>query len=478
MSCRQNRCSWDFPAALAIVAFLLAGCENAQQPVMAPTATQPPSAGPLRVIVVDDAPLGQAIARAWKAEAETEIQVREITQSELDAASRLPGDVLVFATGDLGGLAERGLIAPLGEQILAGSQFDRRDVFDLVRGREIVWGNRTLAVPLGSPQLMLAVDMRRLGTAGIVVPATWPEYQAACIELSEKLKSGDDKSQDAWPAIEPLADGWAGQTFLARAAAYAMHRDQISPLFDYESMQPLVAEPPYVRALTELAAAAKHFPPGERVTPAEAIELVIQGKVAMALAWTPPVREEQTPCPFPPQLALVPGSDEAYNFATKSWESRDPADARHAPLLAVAGRVGAVSTSAADPRGAESFLAWLSSSETSARVCPVSAATTLFRRSHIPEAQRWVANANNAKWHAETLERSLSLSRGMALRLPGRRQYLDALDRAVLAATRGEKSPEAALAEAAAAWDKITKGLGLDAQRQALRRDLGLANFE
>ena len=47
---------------------------------------------------------------------------------------------------------------------------------------------------------------------------------------------------------------------LARAAAYAKHRDQYSALFNVETMEPLVAGPPFVHALEELVAAAKLGP--------------------------------------------------------------------------------------------------------------------------------------------------------------------------------------------------------------------------
>ncbi len=61
-----------------------------------------------------------------------------------------------------------------------------------------------------------------------------------------------------------------------------------------------------------------------------------------------------------------------------------------------------------------------------------------------------------------------------ALRLPGRAEYLAALDEAVRAAVRGQKSPHDALLEAAAKWRKITARLGLDRQRAAYRHSLGL----
>ena len=62
------------------------------------------------------------------------------------------------------------------------------------------------------------------------------------------------------------------------------------------------------------------------------------------------------------------------------------------------------------------------------------------------------------------------------IRIPGRREYLSVLDQAVVDAVQGKKTPEEALAAAAIAWDKITVGHGLEKQRVALARSLGLKN--
>ena len=403
---------------------------------------------------------------------ETDLAVQDITLAQMLAAKRLPGDVVIFPSGQIGDLAERGLIEPLDEEHLSSTEFDRRDIFPLVRLRETTWASRTFAVPLGSPQLLL-IYLPALHQAGIEPPKTWPEYQAACEKLAASSKPAAENVGRRWPTIEPLAEGWAGQTLLARAASYVTHRDQVSSLFDYETMEPLIATPPYVRALSELVTASQHFPPGVRVTPAEAVERVYEGQAAMAIGWFPPVRPRWTGCPFPPEVALLPGSTSAYNFANEKWEERNAADSLHVPLLAVAGRMGAVTSTASRPREAANFLVWLSSSKTSAAAGPSSAGTTLFRDSQMPDAQRWVANSNNARGYAQALQEAHSLPRHLALRMPGRERYLQALDAAVWSAIGGEMSPEEALSAAAQQWVKINAELGTQSQQQANRRDLG-----
>src|SRR5690606_24495236 len=107
------------------------------------------------VLVVDDPTLGEAIAREWRSRTEGELAVENYTSERLMAANRLPGDIVIFAVGDVGSLAERGLILPLDDDALDTAEYDRQDIFDQVRLRDISWGNRTFAAPLGSPQFLL-----------------------------------------------------------------------------------------------------------------------------------------------------------------------------------------------------------------------------------------------------------------------------------------------------------------------------------
>jgi hypothetical protein len=58
-------------------------------------------------------------------------------------------------------------------------------------------------------------------------------------------------------------------------------------------------------------------------------------------------------------------------------------------------------------------------------------------------------------------------------RLPGRAEYLAALDKAVQQAVAGEKPLADALTEADARWREITKERGLAGQQRALARSLG-----
>jgi ABC-type glycerol-3-phosphate transport system substrate-binding protein len=138
--------------------------------------------------------------------------------------------------------------------------------------------------------------------------------------------------------------------------------------------------------------------------------------------------------------------------------------------------MAAVTSSSADPRRAQGFVVWLTSREASSQVGPHSAATTLFRKSQTAGAVRWTGGLADdaARQYAEVLSQTLSLPRAFpGLRLPGRLDYLAALDKAVRQAVRGEKPAAEALAEAAKSWQETTDELGLQQQRRANARSLG-----
>jgi ABC-type glycerol-3-phosphate transport system substrate-binding protein len=439
---------------------------------------------PLRLLVVDDPEFGQAIAREWQAEWEQAVEVKNVAVSDLAKASRLPGDVIVFPSGLIGLLVERKLIVPLDEEPLAQPEFDRRDIFDQIRLREMTWGNRTVAVPLGSPQLLLAYRADIFEKLAIAPPADWTEYQAAVEKLADRTALGDlaPSEDQPWRAtVEPLADGWAGQLLLARAAAYAAHRDQVSPLFRFDSGEPLIGQPPYTRALRELAAAARAGGFADaRLTPAEAVAEVRAGRAAMALGWLAPepgaTADPAAASTRDVKFALLPGAKMSYNLATKKWDKIESDQPIRVPTLALAGRFAAVSSNSSGTKRSERFVAWLAGKSASGRIGPQSRMTTLFRKSHVAQADRWTGGASQAesRSYAETLQAALALPHVFpGLRLPGRDEYLATLDEAVQKAVTEETPPAELLADAAKRWTEITASLGVEKQKKSNLRSLG-----
>lgn len=471
----------------------LAGCEGSAPPprVAKGPAVAAPSR-PLKVLVVDDPELGEVIAREWRSRTEGELVVESYAREQLLAANRLPGDIVVFAVGELGSLAERGLILPLDDGALASEQYDRPDIFPQVRLRDVGWGKRTFAAPLGSPQLLLVYRADVFEKLGLSPPQTWDEYLQVAATLADKRAD-----TSLIPALEPLAPGWAGQTLLARAAPYVTHRDQLAPLWHYSTLDPLITAPPYVKALEQMVAVHRFASPAQRgedgsedeastdsqparPTPAQVMDALGAGQAAMGLCWPAPGPASDPDYDAALKFALLPGSNDAFDFARQQWEPREKGEQPQAALLAVAGRLAAVTASSSDPQGAQNVVGWLASRDASPAISPASPATTLFRASQLPAVRRWTPrlSAEAAANYGAALQQAASRERHISLRIPGRQEYLTALDEAVESALRGELSAEEALARAAAAWQTITEKYGRDAQQRALKHDLGQERFK
>lgn len=467
----------------ALVLCLLAGCSQPDEPPPAP-ADDPSAGEPLRVLIVDDPALAEAVQLQWRARAEGEIEVLQKSAEELvdPRRKRLAADVVIYPNGLIGELAERDWIVPIAKDVFNGPEFGRRDIFDQVHQREVVWGEQAYAVPLGSPQLTVMYDAERLQQRGLDPPKTWEEYAILCVLLgSDGAHSFAVPSR--WVVVEPLGPGWAGQVLLARAAASARHRSYFATLFDLDTMEPLIDSPPFVQALKELVAAAKHGP-AEAIeySPADVRQLLLTGRCSIGLTWPSAASGQgvEAPPDDAPMVSLtaagLPGSDRVYCQGDGQWQQREPEETGRVTLLGVAGRIGSVVKGARRPGEALGMLLRLSGPEWSPAISPQSPATTLYRISQIEQAAAWTGDGFEPDAATEYAELTRETYRCplwvISVRIPGRKRYLDALDDTVHAAIRGEKSPEQCLEEAAQQWRAITEEIGLDKQKAAYWRSL------
>ncbi len=489
----------------------------------------------LRLAVADDPALAAAIVRVrgeWNVQTGAEFEVIETSEKDLTRADALPADAVLCASHLLGVLAERKVLAPVPKKILRDAEW--AGIFELLKLREVAWGDQVMAVPFGSPVFCCyyrADLLEKLGRRG---PQTWAEYQDLAKllvaqppsavggdssrrlhdvggdssrrlheESTQKSATGvasykNTKAGRAWSAtIEPLAPGWAGLVLLARAAPYVKHRDNYSALFDIETMEPLVAGPPMVQALEELVAAAKLGPADPfKYDPTTARAAFWRGECGMALAWPTAANEareergagsgEKRNVSIPSKVdsrirvgfVELPGSPRVFNLTGRVWDDRAEDENPCVPLLAIAGRIGVVNVKSDRAEAAFQLLLWLSDSRMSPQTSAASPSTTLFRQSNLKAPSQWVekpVSAAAAVKYADVTEAALGHEQWLgALRLPGRAEYLAALDEAVRAAVRGQKSPHDALLETDAKWRTITAHFGLARQKAAYRHSLGL----
>lgn len=474
-------------AGIAVTLLLLLGCDApSSKPVLSTPADTP---APIRVLVVDDAEWAHVLREQWQLlAADEQLDVRTTTARELTKARRLSADVVIFPARELGSLAERGLLQPLPEAMLqrpesaaeGEPQLAIDDLLPTVRQCDISWGRKAYAVTLGSPQLVLLYRPDLFAKLKLKVPTTWDEYQTAAEKLSDRSALGDLAPADDQPwhaALEPTADGWAGATLLARAAASVRSEAQLFTWFNLDDMAPRVASPPMVQAAQQMAQAAKlsGVEPTARRTPAEVRQAFFAGHAGMALTW--PAGAETASLKVPIAFAELPGSRKFYSYQEERWIDKTADADLRVPLCAVAGRLASVTKEARRSRSAFQFLAWLQSDDAAEVLGPASNATTLFTQTQLANPQPWLGSSvpPEAATQYATVVRA-TFSRPIwtpALRLPGAAEYHAALDSAVQATLADPAQAEASLQAAAKRWEEITRQFNLADHRRAFQRALG-----
>lgn len=465
-----------------LVLLILAGCNGTKEEEEESSAVSL-AGSELRVLVVGNPSLAEALRPLrgqWKAESGGTFSVVEAPLEEGGAATR-SADMVLYPSGMLGELAERNQIIALADRAAAqtaeAQELGLAGVFDLLVLHESRWGEAQMAVSLGSPRLVCYYRVDLFEKLRLEPPRTWEEYARAAEMLADREKLGAAAPGEDSPwhgTLEPLGKGWGGLTLLARAASYAKHVEHYSTLFDMESMEPLIAGPPFERALQELAAVSEG---GNELDPDGVRAAFWRGECGMALTWPSATAELKAANPEM-QVAFVdlPAATQVYHLGDRRW-----VDGRNQlPLLAVAGVLGSVTRTCQeeDLPAARALLAFLSGPKWSVPLASSTSASTLFRRGQLPQAQEFVeppVQAGPAQQYGQVVETSLSKVEYLsAIRIPGRDRYLKALDAAVDEAAAGTTLPRFALSLAARRWEQVTEELGKERQRRAYLRSLGL----
>ncbi len=418
-------------------------------------------------------------------------------------------DALLYPAAELGPLVERKAIQQWPEEDSgSGSGTGGQRVFTALVEGEAHYGGKPYAVVCGSPVFVCLVRKDWLTEPSTLRPMHWPELPRFALQLVTRQLSqpGSPEASQVVGLLSPLADGWASQVLLTRTAAYARHPDHDSTFFNIQTMQPLIDSPPFVRALEELVAAYQSTEdllaaaPSSRsgmeldqlrMTPDDVREAFFAGRCAVALTWLlppeahpspvevddlPARRADQAAEPIAVATLPVPGSGDVYNYQSKTWQPRETPRSS-VPVLSMSGMVGSVSAQTDAPRAAEAVLRWLVDSKGGRSVFRSCAQVTLSRHPQVAEAVLWVderLTTEDAQGYAGVVAESLSGPLWLdGLRIPGRAEYLAALDDAVQQACRGTATPQEALQQAAQRWQAISVRLGLAQQQAAYVRSVG-----
>jgi multiple sugar transport system substrate-binding protein len=465
--------------SLSLTLLFLFGCSEPKEPT--PAANQAPSAASapvkLTVQVAGDEELAEGVRLLrgeWKAHGGGELDVEAVDLKSFPGPSEIAADVLVFPSRLLGALVEQKQLRPVRSSLLENPQFALHEIFPALRNGEMKYGGETWALPLGSPPLLMMLN----------VAAEDEEKKSGPLRTLDRFRKylSLDAAVGRHAAI-PLAGRDAACSLIARALAYTEVQRRHEALFDPTSMKPRITDPPFIRALHEL-----HETVGDVAkAPADfaaAVALLHKGQAAAAFGWPGLLRNAESVSPSPGFSTIVapfPSSEQVYVASAGRWENQ--IFSQPVTLLGAEGRLVSVTTASRNAVSAFKLIQWFTVGDPAVQLSSRSHGAIWFRSSQGPAYRRWLKGEVISGPQSLPLDKLISTALAtetpqLIPRVPGIDDYLIALGGSIQAAKPGEAGAKAALTTAATAWDAITDRLGRQQQAAAYRRHLGIESFQ
>lgn len=317
---------------------------------------------------------------------------------------------------------------------------------------------------------------------------TWQQWREIAEFFTGWDWNGNGEADDFGIACMTKRGDTAWWGFHSRATAYAKHPDDHGYFIDTETGQARINNPGFVRALEEwVEENTKWAPPGgTNFTYGDSSNAVIGGRAVSTYSWDAVTQATD------PELSIIkglqgynilPGSREVYNAKSGQWDTFD--EPSHAPFHAFGGWVIAVSAMVKDDP-AKIGPVWdmvteLTKPESGLAFVTALTGASPYRFSQLENVEAFANGPMKlgeevAKDYLDTAKATLDHPNAVTdLAFPGWVQYRDALELAVAKAMGNEMSAQAALDEAAAAFDEISERMGgMKSQAEIYLRTMGL----
>lgn len=455
-----------------LVAWLSApGCSNAPPPA---PPTGPPSLSGLSVEIA--APPELRLAEQWSIQldewtAATGAACR-ISETET-AADTLPESaaLAVVPLARIPDLVDAARLAPIENPAALA------DCDDVLRGLR-----NGIARPAGAPTLIpvacpvLACYYRAdlLEAAGRKPPETWEQYQALLDDL------------DAWsgglPAFEPWSAEFRSTMFLARAASYALHPDNVAVLLDLQDASPLIAAAPFVQALEESRTALQSLDAQSlHMSPSDCCASVLEGRAALAIGLPPTAGPDAASRNDPAAVVgtvMLPGASRVYERSADSWSTL-PDNAPSRVTVVGFGGFAACAPAAGDPVLRDAAWQLWTSLRRPGDDDRLPFGPDVCRSADVPAASRLTGPGFTVdEWRrhiAVTVAARQNTRVLLDLPLPQAPRFRQTLTARLNEALAGTSAPADALQQAAADWRGLIDELGRDRVLAAYRQCHGLA---
>ncbi len=415
-------------------------------------ATPAVSSVPLRVLSSASDRFNQRLENAWRSVSDQPLKIETVAAADLPSKVT-QSDVVIFQNQEMGELQKSPLLSSIPLSLLDSPALAEKTLLTSLVNDTMRWSDERVALPLGTivPALCATLELAEANTEN------WENYD----QTIQNLAVGE--------SAEPLADGWAGFSFLYRASSLTGG----TWLFDRQSFSPVLNSPPYLRALQQLVEARKRYPT-DRLTPEQIWSRLNAGELKLAIGW-PAGQIEDGSASAGIRIEPMPYGKEVY---LDSWQARSST-----PVVSFAssrGLVVALSASCRQSSAARSLMSWMVSAD-GINALRGSDNGVLPIRREILEAEdsdRVFTTTSNDPLQASFdahLVRNLGTAQiRPSLRIPAASQYMEILDRQVIAACEGEITSEDALQQVVTQWEQLTEKLGRREQANAWRQAQGM----
>ena len=431
----------------------------------------------LDVLILDDQVYGTELARQFSSRRNgtanvTQMSWEDFANGGYQAAEE--HDLLIYPSWRLGELASRELIEPITEDNSDLDESRERTLLIFDRNQAVKWGEQQVAMSLGQSLWVALYRADVLEKLQAEVPRDWKAFD----RLAAKIAELDDASLPSRIAF-PLEDHWASKSLMVRVASAIRIPGKYSSMFDVSTMEPLIDTEPFIKALRSLQVQMVGDPQPQN--PASILADYVEGKLAIAVVpvnrhWLGNAGDTELPVT---ELGPVPGWKEMYDPTRESWFA-PPSDSNlSVPLAGSTGMLASVSASSKQVRNAIEVMDWMTEKKIGAILSSESPNTGMSRKVDLANPARWLGERLSAKNTSQFVDyvNDLNGSRRILffMRIPNADTYLNALDAAVRKAVLENANVVEVLSFAARAWSQLNEELGLETQKNAFRKSVGLS---
>jgi multiple sugar transport system substrate-binding protein len=404
-------------------------------------------------------------------------------------------DAFVFAPQWMVDYVTPGFLENLTERVQGDEELQWDDVASFFRDFSSTYQGRVYTIPLDGDFQMVYYRSDLLEAEGLEPPNTWDDYLAIA-ETFHGQDLNDDGEGDYGSCISKKRNAQAYWMIWSVAGGFLQTQGTSQgAFFDRETMEPLVDNEAFARALDIYQQTTEFGPPDElNLDVGDTRSLFVSGRCALSIDWGDigalAVDPEQSVVQDKVGAVILPGSSEVLDRETgelvpcdeQTCPHADEEGVNHAPFSAFGGWSGAINAAAPDEvkDAAYAFLSYMSQPE-QANVDVTIGETGFnpYRTSQFEDLDVWLEGGFSeqaARNYLTAIETSLnSPNMVLDLRVPFNQRYQQVvLDRALSQFLAGELSRDEAIRQIHDGWEETTDELGREEQRQAYIDSLGV----